>query len=149
MTTGELEKYIKQAKFINETEDVDEEFWPRDPDIYSSTQKLFERKQRLSSIVTDNTIRDTIKNGDLHSAISNTVSFVNDADGVAIYVIVSSELLKLDGSYPINPSRHDYVFNIVSLWVYTYDRNLALKNSWTEKQLKDIQMFHKEQADLS
>jgi len=149
-TTENSPTYIEKAKFINQEEQVDTGLWPNDPTRYSHTKQWSTRIKDLEGIITQSDIESTIECGELYSSISNSVTFVKELDGVALYVIVSGELMKFEGSYPTNPSEFDYLFKAVTLWAYVYDEHIAEKSSrWSSQDIDEINKFCRDQSGQS
>jgi len=140
--------YITNAKFISEEDDVDDEFWPRDPTYYIKTQAWQERLQKLLGHISHDQVLSTIKDGKLYSSISNSVTFVKEIDGVVLYVIVSAELLYPDREDYSNLSVHDYKYNKVTIWPYVYDERSASKSGeWSSSDIEFIQKLCIEESE--
>lgn len=149
MSTKELNSpsYIKNAKFIDGKESVDEHLWPRNTSYYNKTNSWQERVDTLSPVITAEDIDNVVKSGKMYDSIKNSITFAKGIDGVAIYVIVSASLREYNGSYPTNPSTHDYIFNAVSVWAYVYKPSMAeLSPRWSESDIEFIQEFCLEQS---
>jgi len=121
----ETENYIVQASFILEDEDVDKDWWYREPFMYSPTNNWVSRSRELAGVVETEDLREVMQKGDIYAAVSNTVAFVKDFGGVVLYVVVAAELKKDIDSYPSTPDKSDYRFKAVTIWPYIYDRNKA------------------------
>jgi hypothetical protein len=140
-------QYITDAKFINEKEDVEEHIWPRDPTHYIRTNAWQDRIGRLLGVISQEQIYDTLKNGELYSSITNSVTFVKEFNGVALYVIVSGELNSYGNSYPTNPSTYDYTFKAVTVWPYVYDAIKAMNSDrWSSQDIKFIEQLCQEES---
>ncbi|EGQ44162.1 MAG: hypothetical protein J07AB43_02210 [Candidatus Nanosalina sp. J07AB43] len=134
--------YIKNANFINADEDVTKSHWPRELSAYNKTEAWKRRTERLSHLVDKQDIEITMSDGELYSSIKTSVTFARSIMGVAMYVIVSSELQKYYGSYPKKPTRDDYEYNAVSVWLYVYDQEMAeLFGTWSNEDLAYINNF--------
>lgn len=143
-------EFVVKAKFIREDEEVDNDLWPRDIDKYSLTKSWKSRVSKLRTVIDGDKIEVAMSEGDIHSAMSNSVSFVYNSDGVIIYVIVSAELAKYGDHYPTSPRRLDYRFNAVTVWPYVYNRSEALNSeSWTIQDLAYIQTICREESGES
>jgi len=142
--------YIEDAKFIDETHDVEEDVWPKNIRYYARTNKWNNRVKRLKQVITQEHIDDTVKHGDIYDSLSNSVTFVRDISGVSIYVIVSAELVSCNGKYPTNPSIHDYKYKAVTVWLYVHDEHKAKESSaWTDEDIKFIHDFCEEESSQS
>lgn len=142
-TTKEVPKYVLDAKFINEKIEVDNDLWPRSHRYYFRTQNWSKRFESMNGVVTESDICDVIETGELYNSISNSVTFVKDIEGVAIYVVVSAKLIKQGDTYPTNPSTNDYRFNAVTLWLYIHDEELAENTgTWSESDLDQIRELY-------
>jgi len=106
-------EFVEKAKFIREDEEVDNDLWPRDIIEYNLTKSWQARVRKLRGIIDEDEIEEAIVKGDIYSAMSNSISFVYNSNGVIIYVIVSAELTKYGDYYPTSPRRRDYRFNAV------------------------------------
>lgn len=142
-------KYIKDARFIDEEVEVQEEWWPRDPYRYGKTNSFRNRLATLSDVNIVSSIRETMQTGDIYRAANETVAFVKDFDGVALYVVADAELLKLDGKYPTDPTYEDYKFKLVTIWPYIYDREQAWTDSkWNGEELDKLQEVVDDNTEL-
>jgi len=140
--------YIKGASFIKEDEDVDENWWPRDPFRYDPTRKWKKRMRRLSGIIETQDVREAIQQGDIYRAAKGNVAFTYDLEGLAIYVVMDAQLEKEGDEYPTDPDKSDYWFKGVTVWPYIYDRELAWSTGrWTGKQLDVVEQIRKENLD--
>lgn len=142
-------KYIKGASFIEEDEELDEEWWPRDPFRYDPTEKWKQRMRRLSGIVESQDVKEAIQLGDIYRAANNNVAFVNDLGGLTIYVVMDAELQKRGDEYPIEPDESDYWFKGVTVWPYIYDRAQAWESGrWTGRELDVVEQIKKENQEV-
>lgn len=139
--------YIENANFIDGKEPVDEHLWPRNTTYYNKTQAWQERVRKLKPVITSKDIDNVVQNGEVYDSLKNSVTFAKGVHGVAIYVIVSATLRKYNGSYPTDPSTHDYEFNAVSVWVYVYEQDMAeLSPKWSDSDIEFIKKFCSEQS---
>jgi hypothetical protein len=139
--------YIQNANFIDGKEPVDEDLWPRNTTYYNKTKAWQERLDTLKPVITQEHVDNTVEDGKLYNSIKNSVTFARGVHGVAIYVIVSATLREYNGSYPTNPSTHDYNFNAVSVWVYVYEEDMAdLSPKWSDENIKFIKKFCSDQS---
>lgn len=146
-TDEKYPKYVVDAKFIKEEENVDARLWPRDPSRYKKTKQWKERVAKLTGPVSKRIIDNTIQNGELHSALANSVSFVSEHNGVAIYVIVSAELKSFNGEYPTRPEKHNFRFKKVSLWPYVYNHDQAANSSmWNSQDIYQIKHLCRQES---
>lgn len=142
-------KYIKGAAFIQEDEDVDEDWWPRDPYRYDPTEKWKQRMRRLSGIIESGDVREAIQTGDIYRAANNNIAFVKDLSGIVLYVVMDAQLQKVDDEYPTNPSKTDYWFKGVTVWPYIYDRDKAWSTGrWTGRELDVVEQIRKENEEV-
>jgi len=143
-------EFVEKAKFIREDEEVDNDLWPRDIIEYNLTKSWQARVRKLRGIIDEDKIEKAISKGDIYSAMSNSVSFVYNSNGVIIYAIVSAELTKYGNYYPTSPRRRDYRFNAVTVWPYVYNRSDALDSGgWSIQDLAYIQTLCREESGES
>lgn len=143
-----IPKYVQNANFIREEEEVDEDWWPRDPYIYTGTKKWSERVKRLEGIINTTDIQEAFQLGDIYKSANNTVCFINDLDGLVIYVVADAQLLKVGDSYPTDPDHTDYNFKAVTVWPYVYDRDSAWATGrWTGQQLDEVEEITSESVE--
>jgi len=140
--------YVENAKFINDEQIVEQTIWPRRLSRYNKTEKWKQRKRKLNESVTNEDLVLCVNNGEIYSGTKNSVVFVDDLQGVALYVIASSELkTNSDNELIMNktPSRRDFKFKAVSIWAYVYDAETALSMSkWSEAKLDVIKNLYKD-----
>lgn len=142
-------RYIKGAKFIDEDDEVDADWWPRHPPRYDPTDNFQSRMRRLSGIIDGKDVKKAIEEGDIYRAANENVAFVNDLGGLAIYVVVDAKLQKRGDEYPTNPMKSDYYFKGVTVWPYIYDRDDAWGTGrWSSKELDIIEQIKKENAEV-
>ena len=142
--------YVKDAKFIDATDNVKEDVWPKNIRYYARTNKWDSRIETLKQVIDQEDIDNTVKHGDIYDSLSNSVTFVRDISGVAIYVIVSAELVSCNGKYPTNPSIHDYKYKAVTVWLYVYDERKAKESSaWTDEDINFIHDFCEQESGQS
>lgn len=146
-TTEESPAYVQDAKFINQEEDVDPDEWPRHIELYHETDNWRDRRKQLDGIVDDQIIKSAFLSGHLYDSLSNSATFVEPHFGVAIYVVVSAELVSHEDGYPTDPGIFDYDYSLVTLWAYVYDEQMAeLSPFWEPEQLARIKKFCEEQS---
>jgi len=142
--------YIKDAKFIDSTSDVDEGVWPKNVRYYKRTNNWNNRIRRIKGVIEYDEIVETVRNGNLYDSLSNSVTFVRDVSGVAIYVIVSAELIDVNGNYPTNPSYHDYKYKAVTLWLYVHDELEAKESGvWSSDDIESIRQLCESESGQS
>jgi hypothetical protein len=142
--------YVKDAKFIDATDNVEEDVWPKNIRYYARTNKWNSRIETLKQVIDQEDIDNTVKYGDIYKSLSNSVTFVRSISGVAIYVIVSAELVSCNGEYPTNPSIHDYKYKAVTVWLYVYDERKAKESSaWTDEDINFIHDFCEQESGQS
>jgi hypothetical protein len=140
-------KHVEDAKFIYENEDVKKHLWPRDIKKYNKTRSWKDRMGKIRYVTSKEMVSETIKRGEVYNSISNSITFVRPFDGVALYVIVSSELEKNKQKYPKTPDRSDFKFNAVSVWIYIFNENKASKSDvWTAVDLAYIKQLCREES---
>lgn len=139
MYSQETPKHVQDASFIEEDRTIDRQWW-RDS-IYRcvKTDNWRKRANQLSSAITEDRIYDVMEHGEIYPAAKGNAAFVDDEDGVAVYVVVASELEVFDGKYPNNPTKLDYTFKKVTLWAYVYDKPKATEGSvWSKDDIRKI-----------
>jgi hypothetical protein len=140
--------YVENAKFINDEQTVEKTIWPRRLSRYTKTENWKQRKKTLNDCITNEDLVLCVNNGKIYSGTRNSVVFVDDLDGVALYVIASSELKTNSGNTIIlnkTPSQKDFKFKAVSIWAYVYDSDTALSESkWSEAKLDVIRKLYKD-----
>lgn len=145
-----IPKYVEDAKFIDHTDNVDEDEWPKNLAYYNLTNKWNNRLKKLDGVITRDQIQDTLKHGELYSSLSNSVTFTRDISGIAIYAIVSAKLISHNGKYPVNPSIHDYSYNAVSIWVYPHSPSKAIESdSWSQQDVEFLFDFCQSESGQS
>lgn len=139
--------YIQDAKFINQEDNVDPDEWPRHIELYHETNNWRKRRKRLDDIVDDRMVESAFTAGHLYNSLSNSATFVEPHFGVAVYVVVSAELIKDGNGYPQDPGVFDYNYKLVTLWAYVYDKQMAdLSPFWSDEDIKEIQQFCEEES---
>lgn len=139
--------YVENAKFINDEQTVEQTIWPRKLSKYIKTSNWEQRRKTLKESITHEDLVLCVNNGEIYSGTRNSVVFVDELQGVALYVIASSELdVSGNDTTIINktPSRSDFKFKAVSIWGYVYDSEEALSNDrWSESKLEQVKKLYK------
>lgn len=145
----ELPEYIQDAKFIKPGLDVDEELWPRDPNIYEPSEKFISRFKQFGSTMDGDIIEDAIKYGELYTASRGCVAFVNNLEGVAFYIIVAKEVKPSFNKDKDIATVNDYNYRGITIWPYVYNREMALDTGrWSSRHLNQIEeLAHGELED--
>jgi hypothetical protein len=139
MESAREPKYIQDASFIEEDRSIDEQWWRDSAFCYLRTNNWRKRADQLAGVITEDRIYDVMEYGDIYPAAKGNAAFVDDEDGVAVYVVVSSELNVLDGKYPTTPTKLDYTFKRVTLWAHVFDKAKATKgNIWSDRDIRTI-----------
>lgn len=124
--------FIKGARFIDTSRDIDRDNWPRDPSLYKPSNRFAQRFKELSGIVRGSDITEAFRYGFLYPAKQNCVTFVSDLGGVAIYPIVTDDTIA-------GVSMEVRDLTMVTLWAHVHDREEAWNTGrWTGVQLNAI-----------
>lgn len=145
--TEESPVYVQDAKFINQEDDVDPDEWPRHIELYRETDNWRQRRKQLDGVVDERMVESAFSAGHLYNSLSNSATFVEPHYGVAIYVVVSAELINDGNGYPTDPGVFDYNYSLVTLWAYVYNERMAeLSPFWDNEDIKQIKQFCENQS---
>lgn len=142
--------YVQEAKFIHQQDDIDPEQWPRHMELYEETRNWRQRVERLDGIISEDKAERVVSTGHIYSSMSNTATFVEPHFGVAIYVVVSANLLENEDGYPTNPGLFDYQYKLVTLWAYVYYESAAkVSPYWSDSDIQAIKQLCEDESGQS
>lgn len=142
----EYPQHVQSAKFLRLGLDIENELWPRDPNIYTPSTKFSSRVRQMEGALTLDDINGTIKYGELYPAARGCSAFTRIIRGVSIYIIVSSDL-KEQQELRARPSKDefpdlqikDFNYRAVSLWPFVLNREEAWSMGWPPRVLDRIE----------
>jgi hypothetical protein len=121
----DLAGFVKNAKFIDEDVRMRKSPWPDDVDDYYKTRNYTTRLEDLSFVFDEDHVERTIQDGQLYGSANGCFCFVMGFEGIALYVIVSRNVIEDSIEYTKDNVNVDYQHRLVSLWAYIYNEEQA------------------------